>query len=118
MTSGSAWAPLRHPSFRLLVTVEYRIPSEDRDGFLEALASIASERRRDGAYDWGVFEDSADAGRVVETFYVDSWIEHVRQHERVTQADRLAEEAVRRYAEATPTVTHLIAVRGRDRQQG
>ena len=47
--------------------------------------------------------------------YVDSWLEHLRQHERVTHADRLAEEAVRRYhIEGTPKVTHLIAAKGRD----
>jgi len=38
----------------------------------------------------------------------------LRQHERVTHADRLAEEAVRRYqVEGTPRVTHLIAAKGR-----
>jgi quinol monooxygenase YgiN len=101
----------------VLITVEYRIRPESRDGFLEALASVATQRRRDGAYDWGVFEDAADAGRYVETFYVDSWMEHLRQHERVTHADRLAEEAVRRYVQGTPTVTHLIAAKGRDGPQ-
>ena len=100
----------------VLVTVEYRIRPEDRDGFLESLASVALERRRDGAYDWGVYEDAAEAGRYVETFYVDSWMEHLRQHERVTHADRLAEDAVRRYAEGAPTVTHLIAAKTPNRQ--
>jgi hypothetical protein len=38
--------------------------------------------------------DAADEGRLVETFLLESWLEHLRQHERVTNVDRLAQEAV------------------------
>jgi hypothetical protein len=39
-----------------------------------------------------------------------SWIEHLRQHERVTNADRLQEEVVLRFHLAgEPKVTHFIA---------
>ena len=41
----------------VLVTVEYRIRPDDRVAFLEAITKLADERRRDGAFDWGVFED-------------------------------------------------------------
>jgi len=40
---------------------------------------------------------------------VDSWIEHQRQHRRVTKADEVAELEVRRYTKSEPTVTHYIA---------
>jgi MFS family permease len=53
---------------QVLVTVEYRIDPKDRQGFLIALDRLALERRRDGAYAWGVFEDSAQPGRFLETF--------------------------------------------------
>ncbi len=65
----------------VLVTVEYRIDSRNREAFLDALERFAHERRRDGAYAWGVFEDAAEEGRFVETFLVESWLEHLRQHE-------------------------------------
>jgi len=71
----------------VLVTVEYRINPQDREPFLAALEKLGHERRRDGAYAWGVFEDAADEGRMVETFLVESWLEHLRQHERVTNAN-------------------------------
>jgi predicted MFS family arabinose efflux permease len=94
----------------VLVTVEYQIDPRDRAAFLAALAKLCRQRRRDGAYAWGVFEDTAKAGRMVETFLVESWIEHLRQHERVTNADRVIEDAVLRFhAEGAPIVTHLIA---------
>jgi len=43
----------------VLVTVEYRIPPADRASFLAGIGLVAGERKRDGAYDWGVYEDIA-----------------------------------------------------------
>jgi MFS family permease len=95
----------------VLVTVEYHVRPDSRDDFLAALEKLGDERRRDGAYAWGVFEDAAREGRFVETFLVESWLEHLRQHERVTRADRAAQDAVYSYqTDGTPTVTHYIAV--------
>ena len=34
---------------------------------------------------------------MVETFLVESWLEHLRQHERVTNADRVLQDAVHRF---------------------
>jgi MFS family permease len=94
----------------VLVTVEYAIDPQSRQEFLAMLDKLGRERRRDGAYVWGVFEDAAVEGRIVETFLVESWLEHLRQHERVTNADRVIQDAVQRFhIEGTPKVTHLIA---------
>ena len=102
----------------VLVTVEYRIRLEDRGAFLAAIEELAPQRGRAGAFDWCVFEDAAEVGRFVETFYVDSWLEHLRQHERVTHADRAVQDAVQRFHTAgVPKVTHLIAAERRDVQQ-
>jgi hypothetical protein len=75
---------------------------------------LGYERRRSGAYGWGVFEDSASEGRMVETFLVESWLEHLRQHERVTKADRTLQDLVNHFqTEGTePKITHFI---GRER---
>jgi MFS family permease len=94
----------------VLVTIEYRILSRDRAAFLVALEKLGRQRRRDGAYAWGVFEDAAVEGRMVETFLVESWLEHLRQHERVTNADRILQDVVHRFhTTGIPMVTHLIA---------
>jgi MFS family permease len=94
----------------VLVTIEYRINPQDREAFLAALEKLGRQRRRDGAYAWGVFEDAAVEGRMVETFLVESWLEHLRQHERVTNADRVLQDAVHHFHTAgSPVVTHLIA---------
>jgi hypothetical protein len=95
----------------VLVLVEYRIETKNRDAFLQTVAALSHERRRDGAYDWGIFEDVASPGRMVETFYVESWLEHLRQHERVTKADRELEQRLHHLLIAPRTATHLIASR-------
>lgn len=92
----------------VLVTIEYRVDSERRDAFLSAIQHQAAERRRDGAYRWGVFEDVSNPGLFVETFHVESWLEHLRQHVRVTHADREIQERVRRLAIEEPRVRHMI----------
>lgn len=96
----------------VLITVEYLIDEKNRDAFLSALTELSSQRRRDGAYFWDVFEDAAERGRFLETFMVASWFEHLRQHQRVTNADRVVQDAVRQFGAAgAPKVTHLVAVR-------
>ncbi len=92
-----------------MVTVEYRIDPASREAFLTALEALSRERKRDGAYAWAVFQDTADEGRFLETFLLDSWLEHLRQHKRVTNADRVLQEHVRRFLKAEVIVTHLIA---------
>jgi hypothetical protein len=82
----------------------------DRVAFLDGIAVLAAERRRDGAFEWEVYEDLSQQGHFVETFMLDSWIEHLRQHERVTHADRELQERVNRFqVDGPPKVTHLIA---------
>ncbi|HEY4403825.1 MAG TPA: MFS transporter [Xanthobacteraceae bacterium] len=94
----------------VLVTIEYRIDPADRIAFVDAVVQLSQERRRNGAFEWGLFEDAEEAGRFVETFLLDSWMEHLRQHERVTQADRARQETVNRFQmQGAPKVTHLIA---------
>jgi predicted MFS family arabinose efflux permease/quinol monooxygenase YgiN len=94
----------------VLVTVEYRVEPRNRDAFLNAIERLAHERRRDGAYAWEVFEDAAEEGRFLETFFIESWLEHLRQHQRVTNADRVLQNTVHQFhVEGAPKVIHYIA---------
>ncbi len=93
----------------VMVLVEYNIAPTDRERFLEVLESIAAERQRDGAYAWGVFEDTARPGRLVESFLVESWLEHLRQHERVTKADRAVQERLASLVRGPVNITHLVS---------
>ncbi len=66
----------------VLVTVEYEIDPEDSAAFAAAIALLVDERRRDGAFFWQVFADAENPRRWVETFMLESWLDHLRQHER------------------------------------
>jgi MFS family permease len=95
----------------VLVTVEYHIDSAHAEEFARAASGLRSIRRRDGAVNWGLFQDLADPSRWVETFVVETWAEHLRQHERVTVEDRHVEDAVRAFQVGgeQPVVKHHIA---------
>jgi MFS family permease len=94
----------------VLVTIEYRIHPKDREEFLSAITHLAGERRRDGAFAWGIYEYPSQSDLFIESFMLDSWAEHLRQHERVTAADRNMQELVNRFqVDGKPKVTHLIS---------
>ena len=103
-------APVSHDRGPVLVTVEYRIDPSDADAFLAAMQALRGSRRRGGAYAWGVFEDAAAAGRYLECFVVESWLDHMRQHERITGGDRALQDAALRYhrGETRPPVVHWL----------
>jgi hypothetical protein len=64
---------------------------------------------------WGIFEDAGRDGRFVETFLVESWLEHLRKHERVTKADRVLQGALQRLdVRGEPTVTHFVSAEPRE----
>lgn len=92
----------------VLITIEYAVLPNQREQFLAALDRLSAQRRRDGAYAWGVFENMAERGNFIETYLVESWLEHLRQHERVTRADHAMEEHLHRFLISEPTTTHLI----------
>ena len=104
----------RHPDHGpVLVTVEYLIDPKSGDQFAEAMEAVRRIRRRDGAIRWGLFEDAAIPGRYIETFVVESWAEHLRQHERMTVSDRELETKAWAFhlPADPPKVTHWIAAR-------
>jgi hypothetical protein len=93
----------------VLVTLEYIIADpNDRERLLTALERLRHERMRDGAYHWDIFEDTAQPGKFLETFLVDSWVEHLRQHDRVTKADEIHQQSIQHLLSGEPKVTHFI----------
>jgi MFS family permease len=95
----------------VLVTVEYLIDPARAEEFARVMQDVKRILRRDGATRWGLFADTAQPGRYLETFLVESWAEHMRQHARVTNEDRAAQESARSFhvGDTPPVVTHLVA---------
>lgn len=94
-----------------LVTVEYDVAAEHQDAFVRAIRKYERIRRRDGAFRWGIYRDLENPDRYVETFLVDSWAEHLRQHERGTHADKELEDRVQALVRGEPVVRHLVSPR-------
>jgi MFS family permease/quinol monooxygenase YgiN len=102
----------------VLVTMEYRIDPAKAEEFTKAMQTLSLIRRRDGAIQWGLFHDLSDPGRFVETAVVESWAEHKRQFERVTNADRAIEEHARAFhiGNEPPKVSQMIYANYTDRK--
>jgi MFS family permease len=94
----------------VLVTVEYRVDPQHTPQFVKAMQRLRFQRMQTGAFQWGLFNDTADPTRFVETFLSESWSEHLRQHGRVTVADREMEETISalHLGPEKPIVRHLI----------
>jgi len=95
----------------VLVTIHYDVPEENTPVFLDAVRRLGTHRRRDGAFAWGVFEQTEQRHRFIEAFWIESWLDHLRQHDRVTGADRLLQSEIRALLVpgSKPDVTHYVA---------
>lgn len=104
--------PVDHDRGPVLIQIEYRIDPADRTEFLSLMARLSGERRRDGAFSWGVAEDAADGHVILEWFMVESWAEHLRQHHRVSMADADVQGEVLQLhrGEGRPRVRHFLAM--------
>jgi predicted MFS family arabinose efflux permease len=109
---------VEHDRGPVLILIEYRVVKKDRTAFLHALENLSEERRKDGAYGWGITEDSGDPEKLVEWFMVESWAEHLRQHKRVSNADADLQKEVTRYhvGPENPVVRHFLTIDKRHRR--
>jgi hypothetical protein len=105
------------PAGPVRVSVRYHVPPVDTAAFIARMGELRQVRLRDGASDWALERDLADADDFVESFHVRSWQEHLRQHERLTRADLSLEREVRELGASggQPPVEHLVEV---DRRPG
>jgi len=95
----------------VLVTIEYRVDAAHRAEFVAAMHELRAMRRRNGAFAWYLFHDSAEPTRFLESFLDESWTEHLRQHERASVADREIQRRANQYlakGESTRS-THWLA---------
>ncbi|MGH8337743.1 MAG: MFS transporter, partial [Gammaproteobacteria bacterium] len=95
------------------VSISYCIRPEDYDAFTRAIHQLRDVRLRDGAIRWGVFQDVSDPVHLNETFLVESWIEYLRQRERLTAAGRQIRDKVMSFHQGSdpPKVSHMIYAR-------
>lgn len=102
---------LQQQSAPVLVTVEYQIAPERYEEFRREMAGLELFRRRNGALQWGLFADPRIPGTYLEEFLVESWLEHERQHERVTVSDAQLQDRIwaLHAGAGRPRVVHFFA---------
>ncbi|HXN63772.1 MAG TPA: MFS transporter [Candidatus Acidoferrales bacterium] len=97
----------------VMVTIEYLVHEPDYVAFTHAIHQLRDVRLRDGAIRWGIFQDAAQPDRFVETFVVESWLEFLRERERMTTHDRAIRDRARQYhyGESEPKISFMIYAR-------
>ncbi len=96
----------------VLVRVEYRVRREALGEFHARMAALRLQRLRGGALEWALFVEPTRPEVYWEIFLTRTWLEHLRQHERLTVSDRELIEHIRTLLEEPPDVRHLVAEPG------
>jgi len=97
----------------VMITIEYEIRPEDCTAFGHAIHRVREMRLRNGAINWGVYQDAQLPDRFVETFVVESWIDFLRQRERYSAPDRELRDLAWSFhrGAAPPAVAYMLYAR-------
>ena len=96
---------------RARVAVTWSVPEEQREAFLDAMREVKRSRRRTGGREWSLAADVETPMLYVETFTVDSWHDHLEQHEvRQSPEDAEASAAVRALVGPPVEIRHYVEV--------
>lgn len=100
-------APRQGP---VMVTVRYQVEAHNVDAFLALVERLGIARRRDGAHAWGLVQDTTRADVYLEYYLVETWLDHLRQHERISRQDEALQAQIRALLVEgkAPVVTHYV----------
>jgi Arabinose efflux permease len=71
----------------VVITIEWVIQEKDVMTFLATMAERKRIRRRDGARHWTLLRDLENPDIWVERYHSPTWLDYIRQNQRMTQAD-------------------------------
>jgi len=94
----------------VMVCISYQVRDDGRAEFLVAMEQLGKARRRDGAWEWNVMENINAPGTFQEFYLVHSWLDHLRQHERISKQDAMIQTVLRNLLveNTSPVITHFI----------
>ncbi|MEO1274290.1 MAG: MFS transporter [Pseudomonadota bacterium] len=99
-------APADRP---VMIQVAYAVAPADEAAFLAKMHALAASRRRGGGYRWSLMRDAAEATRFVESWWEASWLDHQRQHARVSRDDQALQAEIRALqVGGAPVVRHFV----------
>lgn len=112
MSDASLRQPdIAHDRGPVMISVEYLIDPADEAEFSAAIRAMRLVRQRGGALSWAVYQDSENPQRHLEVFVIESWLDHLRQHDHFSANDKAIHAQVLAFhrGEGLPKVSHLIS---------
>jgi MFS family permease len=94
----------------VMLHIRYEVASEHAPLFLRDIHLLGKARQRDGATFWEVFEDATQPGSYIETYVLSTWLDHLRQHERISREDAQIQARIKTLLKpgTAPVITHYI----------
>ncbi len=94
----------------VVITIEYRIRTEDVVAFLRVMAERRRIRKRDGARHWTLLRDLNDPEIWIERYHTPTWLDYIRHNSRITEGDATISEKLRLLHKGpeTPKVHRMI----------
>ncbi len=89
---GPSASPVEHGDGPVAVEVRYRVSAERQGEFMRAARELGLARKRNGAIAWRLYKDLERTDHYAERFLVASWLDYLRQRDRVTRRDRELEQ--------------------------
>lgn len=98
--------PLADPDVQLAITprsgpivieIEYRVDQANARDFYRAMQHLQLVRQRNGGYEWSISRDVAAPELWIERFHCPTWLDYLRQRNRLTHAEVEIQRAARRY---------------------
>ncbi|MEM6488183.1 MAG: MFS transporter [Pseudomonadota bacterium] len=99
------------PDGPVMVQVIYAVAEGEQAAFLARMQALAGSRRRGGGFRWSLMRDAADPERFVESWWEASWLDHQRQHQRVSRDDAALQAEIQTLQKngQAPGVRHLVS---------
>ncbi|WP_114800865.1 MFS transporter [Moraxella canis] len=97
----------------VMIQIMYQPKPEHQEAFLKTIYQLSTQRYKDGAYQWGIMKCTDEVDVYLEYFFVESWQEHMRQHQRVSSADAALQAQILEYLKPNtqPEVRHYLTAR-------
>jgi MFS family permease len=80
--------PVGGHSGPIVLEIEYRVPVIDARAFYNTMLEVQLSRQRNGAHGWSIARDVRDLEIWIERLQYPTWHDYLRQHHRVTLAER------------------------------
>lgn len=78
---------ITHRSGPIVIEIDYRVEPAEARLFYDAMLQLQHARLRNGAFEWSIARDLADAASWTERFHFPTWQDYLRQRTRFTQSD-------------------------------